>query len=1764
MVQNLNRLRKAVLLCVGLQFCLIAITRGAITELNYWRMGENDPLDTPPTTALSTVDSVGGQTLVLFSNPLYWMVTNSTAIAHTRSDACVRFADGAFALMPVVALTNNFGIECWVSPNTIFVGQALAYNGDTGTNGWGLFLTNGAYMALFGGVGFFGAGAASPGIWAHLALVVSDGMATFYVNGVSSGTTTSAVIPPTGHFGLACDPDNSQTNQFVGLIDEVRLFTFSPGAFSTNDLLINAGAPIAATMSATSVESSSASLNGSVNPNGLDTQYYFQYGTTTNYGNNTSATGLPAAKSALAVSSAVSGLLADTSYYFQLVASNSVSNVIGASFSFNTPVAAPSVTTTPASPITFSNATLNGLVSPNGLATAWYFRYGATTNYGSFTTTNSLPATNLSYPVSAVISGLTMNSVRHFCVVASNADGVVTGADQGLINYSLTVTANPQTLGWLASAPPTNQLTANGVLFGPTNFFVTVPPTNGQLVEFPGFATNGLWQYRTSVNSLIVTDSFAFYAGDSLGDDSAVSIITFTVTNLPYAFSQTIGWNQADYIAGSVGGQLSGLVSSGPTEFSIVAYPTNGQLLLVPGFTTLGAWVYKPFVTNPIQSDSFLFRVMDTNGNVSLPAMVSMPATNLPYAYSQSVAWREGTTPTNTLQGIVLSGVTNFVVLQGPTNGTLTQLSGFLTNGQWEYQPTNAPSDSGPDSFTFKVTDNASHSSAPATVSIFVTNSLYAINQSVIWARGTFPTNQLTGTVPSGPTNFAIVQPPLYGQITTLSGFATNGMWKYQPYATNFFGTDSFTFAVHGATTNLSAPGTISITVTNVPAAPYAHFQYLKTRPGQALAILLSGDDDGNDPVFPTNATFYAHTRDMFDWNPVFTILSYPTNGTLTGEPPNLVYSPLASNVFDSLSFKVNNGAMDSAPATILIKVAPYNSGTNYFDTNFGTNYPANSWQPADVPAVNPGTVRPGFEGWAFSATNGTVQTDYAGTPVSTSDRTDDGDVVVTNLPDRLKRSRIFSLGGSVFPQLIINNNGLISFEAAVQQWVSHAFPAGPDYGPLIAPLWQDVDTRGGPPGGDVTYGAGYVADFFGVGPPSYGRPALIVTWNDVGSYQEQTSPLNRYQAVLIDRSDLHVGDWDLELNYEHIHWFYGMASSNEYPGAGFDFGDGVHYYNMPGNLTSNVAEYVTNSDTVPPTPGRYIFRFSLDTNAAQITSLTVAAVGPTNAVLTALVNPANTRSAVSFVISNAALQTTTNVFAASIPTGVNAFVPVTLALGNLISGSTYTAMVMVSNGLGVLIPTNSVSFATLPRLSDISFSSGTLSPTFDPSVSGYVCDVSNAPFVTVTSLAETPTTALLEYQIIAGESGYEYAGDPMTLPLNFGENPLRIQVYSSYGQMNSYTVNVIRTPSSDSSLAGLTVSQGTIAPGFTPATLNYSDAVSNAVTNLTLTAWPNSPYAAIQINGGATVTNTNTAAISLGLGTNTISILVTAQDGVTTSSYMLNAVRLTGPPIVTNLSATSITSSNAILNAGVNPQGTNASVYFEYGTTTNYGSMTATAPLVGAVVSEPVSLAANNLLAGATCHYAAVATSFFGTTTSADQAFTVPAGLPIVTTVGASNITASNVVLFGTVNPNGAAAGWYFNYGLTTNFGAASATNLLVLSNSPIAVSNLITNLSPGTAYYFQLAATNSAGTNVGTNLTFITLDVPRTLSNLSFISPGQLMMQFTGGPNVNYTVLTATNINLPLSNWISLGAPTVLSNNIYQFIDPRATNARQYYMLK
>jgi hypothetical protein len=117
---------------------------------------------------------------------------------------------------------------------------------------------------------------------------------------------------------------------------------------------------------------------------------------------------------------------------------------------------------------------------------------------------------------------------------------------------------------------------------------------------------------------------------------------------------------------------------------------------------------------------------------------------------------------------------------------------------------------------------------------------------------------------------------------------------------------------------------------------------------------------------------------------------------------------------------------------------------------------------------------------------------------------------------------------GRTYSQLYLNNNGNLTFDNPLSTYTPfNIITAGRV---IIAPFFADVDTR---IGNVVRYGQGTVN----------GRPAWGATWPGVGCYAVNTSVLNNFQVVLIDRSDTGPGNFDIEFNYDRIQWETGQAS---------------------------------------------------------------------------------------------------------------------------------------------------------------------------------------------------------------------------------------------------------------------------------------------------------------------------------------------------------------------------------------------------------------------------------------------------------------------------------------------------------------------------------------------------------------------------------------------------------------------------------------------
>jgi hypothetical protein len=133
-------------------------------------------------------------------------------------------------------------------------------------------------------------------------------------------------------------------------------------------------------------------------------------------------------------SSNLTGLSGATEYYVRAYATNSVGTGYGEAKFFTTLGQSPTSKVKAATNINTSIATLNGSVNPNYLSTVVSFEYGITTGYGNSATANESPIEGKTVTnVSANISGLTMGTIYHYRIRATNSLGTTISKDMTFI-----------------------------------------------------------------------------------------------------------------------------------------------------------------------------------------------------------------------------------------------------------------------------------------------------------------------------------------------------------------------------------------------------------------------------------------------------------------------------------------------------------------------------------------------------------------------------------------------------------------------------------------------------------------------------------------------------------------------------------------------------------------------------------------------------------------------------------------------------------------------------------------------------------------------------------------------------------------------------------------------------------------------------------------------------------------------------------------------------------------------------------------------------------------------------------------------------------------------------------------------------------------------------------------------------------------------------------------------------------------------------------
>ncbi|WP_169306626.1 cadherin-like beta sandwich domain-containing protein [Cohnella pontilimi] len=189
--------------------------------------------------------------------------------------------------------------------------------------------------------------------------------------------------------------------------------------------------------------------------------------------------------------------------------------------------------------------------------------------------------------------------------------------------------------------------------------------------------------------------------------------------------------------------------------------------------------------------------------------------------------------------------------------------------------------------------------------------------------------------------------------------------------------------------------------------------------------------------------------------------------------------------------------------------------------------------------------------------------------------------------------------------------------------------------------------------------------------------------------------------------------------------------------------------------------------------------------------------------------------------------------------------------------------------------------------LSNLTLSTGTLSPAFASGTTSYTASVANS----VSSITVTPTVADSAASVkVNGNTAT--SGSAVTVPLEVGANTITVLVTAQDGTtQKTYTVTVTRAASSNANLSNLTISVGTLSPAFASGTTSYTASVANSVSSIAITPTVADSTASVKVNGNA-ATSGSAVTVPLAVGANTITVLVTAQDGTTQKTYTVTVNR--------------------------------------------------------------------------------------------------------------------------------------------------------------------------------------------------------------------------------------------------------------------------------
>jgi lysophospholipase L1-like esterase len=422
--------------------------------------------------------------------------------------------------------------------------------------------------------------------------------------------------------------------------------------------------PKAVTMPATNIRIDNVVLHGVVNPNGLATNAWFEWGI-----DNAALTGrspdFPAGSGTTdnQVVFTATGLQQKTTYYFRIAAINSAGKEAqGEIRSFSTPPL-PTVTTGDPTDVTTNSAKLNGEVNPNGQQTNVWFEWGTDNNLLGYSSTvpQSIGTGVSNQPVNATIF-VSTGGTYYYRIAASNPEGVARGsivsfrANQlpettteaatfiTLNSAELNGTANPngfETYAWFeygVDSSLSNPSTTDNQLIGSGSTPIPL------LKNIPGLTPYTTWYFRAVARNAggtqkgaiksFPTGEYFVAVGDSItagtGDDISSDGIGFEPV-LQNLLSTARGYPISIVNAG-VGG-VDSAYGEANISTTLLAYPNAKYYLILYGTNDANPFVNTPsgLGQNPAPAGSFKYNLQQMINRIKtagkVPYLAKVPYT---------------------------------------------------------------------------------------------------------------------------------------------------------------------------------------------------------------------------------------------------------------------------------------------------------------------------------------------------------------------------------------------------------------------------------------------------------------------------------------------------------------------------------------------------------------------------------------------------------------------------------------------------------------------------------------------------------------------------------------------------------------------------------------------------------------------------------------------------------------------------------------------------------------------------------------------------------------------------------------------------------------------------------------------------------------------------------------------------------------------------------------------------------------------------------